>query len=190
MAERAVTGLPIDIFTDNGYGAHRRLRVDVAQTSFFAGREFRTFKELNIAAGTAYVVKAVVNRDTILLGLSLDIDGGTVRMTNILGPATEGGVFAETLPIIPKSRMSETPVIAPVNVLTAGGTVTGGTVLDIIRVKIPSTAGGGAATTVGGSQDDERGIAIGTYYFNLESIGTDPVTGTLHAFWEERPLPV
>lgn len=184
------TGLPIDLFTDGGYGNFRRLRVDQGQTSFFAGREYRTFKELSLAASPAsYTVKVVVNRDTILLGLTLAIDLGTVRLTSIAGPATEGGSFSEVLPIINKNRMSEAPVIAPVNVITAGGTVTGGTTFDIVRLKVPTTAGGGSASTVGGLQSDERGVAIGTYYFKFESLGTDPVTGVFSAFWEERALP-
>lgn len=33
-----------DLMTDGGYGESRRVRVDVGQTGFFAGREFRTFK--------------------------------------------------------------------------------------------------------------------------------------------------
>ncbi len=69
--------------------------------------------------------------------------------------------------------------------LTAGGQHTGGTELDVIRLKVENASG--AAASVGSAPQDERGIAPGTYYFRLENIGQGAATGTLKLRWEERP---
>ncbi len=93
-----VNTFPQDLMTDGGTGPSRRLRVDVGQTGFFAGREFRTFRELNIAASTTFVIKAVVPIDVILFGLKVSIESGQLRLATVVG-GTPGGSFSETLPI-------------------------------------------------------------------------------------------
>jgi hypothetical protein len=50
------------------------LRVDIGQTAFFEGREFRTFRDLSLAAGTTYTAKVIVPVDTILFNVSLTVD--------------------------------------------------------------------------------------------------------------------
>lgn len=165
---------------------YRRIRVDVAQTGFFEGREFRTFKELSIPIEGVYVVKAVVPIDIILFALELDVDAGGVRMTTKLG-GTEGGDFSETLPIIAKNRMSTVPQppYTAQTVLTAGGTHSGGTAIDIVRVLSANQQN--SRTTVGSRVSDERGVAAGTYYFVLENLSNTAVSGTFKAWFEERP---
>lgn len=170
-----------------------RLRVDVGQTGFFEGREFRTFKELNIAATATYVIKAVVPLNIILMELKANLDGGWLRIgTYALG--TEGGTFSETLPILGANNMAlgvnrrksySGAAYAPQVVLTAGGTHTGGTELDVLRIK--TNANSNFAASVGDASDSERGVAANTYYFRLLNLSsTDAVTGTFSARWEER----
>lgn len=180
-------------YTSSKNSGFERVRVDVAQTGFFEGREFRTFKELNIAAGATYVVKAVVPINIILFGLDASLDAGSLRIgTYVAG--TEGGTFSETLPIFPTNNMSggsdhrnnySGGVYVAQTVLTAGGTHTGGTELDVLRLK---TSGNSTfSSSVGASGQDERGVAANTYYFRLLNLsGTDAVTGTFKARWEER----
>lgn len=164
-----------------------RVKVDVAQTGFFRGREFRTFKEINIGAGQTYVVKAEVLGNLILQGLDLVLDDGVVRLTTVVGGAA-GGTWAETLPVFNRNNMSIGPdreaLVAATTVLTAGGTHTGGTVLDIVRLRAANATG--AASSVGLSASDERGIAAGTYYFRLENLGAGAAVGVWRARWEER----
>lgn len=163
-----------------------RVRVDLAQTGFFEGREFRTFREFNITAGATLVLKIVVPVDAILLEQGIELDSGSVRITNATA-GTEGGVFAEALPIIGKNNMSDrpTPLYAPVITFHAGGTHTGGFVFDIHRT-VASNATAQQAT-VGRTVGDERGIAAGTYYVRYANIGSGAATGTLWFIWEERP---
>lgn len=170
-----------------------RIRVDVGQTSFFEGREFRTFKELSIAPSATYVVQAVVPLNIILFGLEVNIDAGWIRVGTYVG-GTAGGSFSETLPIIGANNMSagsnrrksyNGSVYMPQVVLTAGGTHTGGTELDVIRIKTAGNSQQGSS--VGSGPSDERGVAANTYYIRLLNLSsTDTITGTFKARWEER----
>ena len=185
-AERNIAHPPFDLLTDGGDGPNRRLRVDIGQTGFFAGREFRTFREFSIAAGQTLVLRIVVPINAILSEQSVELDSGSIRITNASG-GTPGGSFAETLPVIGKNNMSERPLplYTPQIVFTSGGTHTGGFIFDIHRV-VAATATA-QQSTVGNIIGDERGVAAGTYYVRYENFGSGAATGTLWFFWEERP---
>ena len=185
-AEQAIAHPPFDLLTDGGSGANRRLRVDVGETQFFSGKQARTFREFNIDASATLVLKIVVPINTILLQQSVELDSGSIRITNLVG-GTEGGTFSETLPVFSKNNMTERPMpfYVPQVVFTAGGTHTGGTSLDIHRV-VAATATA-QQSTVGNIVGDERGIAPNTYYVRYENFGSGAATGALAFIWEERP---
>lgn len=184
-AERVIAHPPFDLLTDGGTGPNRRLRVDIGQTGFFAGREARTFREFSIPTGQTLVLKIVVPINAILAEQSVELDSGSIRITNTTG-GTPGGSFSETLPVIVKNNMTERPLplYVPQIVFTAGGTHTGGFVFDIHRV-VAATATA-QQSTVGNVVGDERGVAAGTYYVRYENFGTGTATGTLWFIWEER----
>lgn len=163
-----------------------RLRVDVGQTGFFAGREFRTFRELNVSQGAPLYLRANVPLNIILFGLELEIESGFARVETIVG-GVEAGVWAETLPIFPRNTMSERPqppYAAQVQ-LTAGGSVSGGMTIDVLRLKTNAITN--QASTVGTDAGDERGVGAGLYYFRISAETNDPVTGVFRSRWEERP---
>lgn len=163
-----------------------RLRVDVAQTGFFEGREFRTFYEFNIAAGESVTGRFVCPVNFILFGQTLTVDDGSVRMTVSVGGTTTG-TFGDALPVVGKNQMTTRPApyYSPEATIATGGSVSGGDVLDVARVvAAKSTA---QRSTVGGQVSDERGLPPGTYYITLSNIGSVTATGVYSAFWEERP---
>ena len=162
-----------------------RLRVDVGEPGFYEGRQARIFREFSITASTTLVIKFVVPLNIILLKQGLELDSGSLRVTNAVG-GTPGGTFAETIPVIPENTMSErpTPLYVPVVVATAGGSLTGFTPLDLHRIVSTST---GVQTSVPNVIGDPRGIGANTYYVLYESFGTATATGTLFFTWEERP---
>lgn len=172
-----------DLLTDGGDGPNRRLRVDVAQTGFFGGREFRTWKELSLTLGQVYVVKAVVPVNVILFANVLQLVTGEVKMLTSFG-GTEGGSFSETLPILGRNTMSErpTPFYTPVVTLTAGGTLTGETNIDLVWVKTADNSN--FSGNVGGQLGEERGVAANTYHFKMTAVAAS--TGVWSAWWEER----
>lgn len=158
-----------------------RMRVDMAQTSFFEKREFRTFKEWTTPTTATYVIKAVVPVNIILFELNASIDAGDIRIQTAAG-GTPGGTFAETLPIFAANTMTEgPPAVSPQVVLTAGGTHTGGTVLDVLRGKAADNSN--FAASVGTGSGAERGVGPATFHF---LITLDGVTGVFKARWEER----
>jgi len=174
---------PLKLMT-NDNGEFARLRVDVAQTGFFAGNEYRTFYRFNIASGSVRVIKVVVPIDIILLGLEVSILSGELDVSTKFG-GTEGGVFNTSLPNISRNTMSTAPVIASQLVITTGGTHTGGTEIDALIVKAATATA--QAQSVGASMSDERGIGAGTYYFVLTAAAPDSAVGVIKTRWEERP---
>lgn len=170
------------LLTDGGDGPNRRLRVDVAQTGFFAGREFRTFREWTTATTGTVVIKIVVPVDVILFEFQIQEESGTIRVETVVG-GTEGGSFSETLPVRSTNTMTEKPQppYSSLVVLTMGGTLTGGTTIDVSRVKTASNSN--FAATVGGEGGAERGVSANTYYWRMTM--TDFV-GVIKARWEER----
>lgn len=159
-----------------------RIRVDPAQTSFFEKREFRTFREWATPVTETFVIRAVVPVNIILFELGVQLDAGTIRIETVVG-GTPGGTFAEVLPIFPANTMTEGPsILTPHVALTAGGTLTGGTILDVLRGKVADNSN--FAASVGAEAGAERGVGPNTYYFRLTMTS---VTGTFKARWEERP---
>lgn len=178
------------LLTDRA-GDNARLRVDVAQTGFFAGREFRTFKEFAVAATETYVIKIVVPVNTILFEFGVEIEAGTARIETMRpgGTVVEGGSFSEALPVLPTNTMTEKPQppYASQVLLTAGGTLTGGsvaegTIIDVLRAKAADNSN--FAASVGAEAGAERGVAPATYYWRATLAA---FVGVIKARWEERP---
>lgn len=164
-----------------------RLRVDIGQTSFFEGREFRTFYEYSIAAGATVVFKFVSPVNFILNRQELNIDDGKVRLSVVATGGTEGGTFSTALPVIGRNRMSErpTPNYASQVTVSTGGTHTGGTEVEVIRLVTSNATA--QQISVGSSVSDERGLPAGTYYVRINNFGSGAATGTYNISWEERP---
>lgn len=182
---------PSDLLTSNRE-KYRRVRVDLAQTGFFEGREFRTFKELSIAAGATLVIRITVPVNTILQHVGLVLDAGSIKLRTVSG-GTPAGSFSEALPILSKNNMSggafpapPLPLYSAQNLLESGGTaLTGGVDIDVLRLVVANASG--QASSVGGNQDDARGVGPGTYYWVFNNFGNGTATGVFSSFWEERP---
>lgn len=183
--------LPHDMYTSNAE-KYRRFRVDVAQTGFFEGREFRSFKELSLGSGNTLVFRIVVPVNTILQNVRLALDSGSVKLRTVSG-GTPTGTFSESLPIIPKNTMTggvfpapPTPLYLAQNTIMSGATaLTGGVDIDIIRLVVANASG--QASSVGAAVDDSRGVGPGTYYWVFNNFGSGTATGVFSTFWEERP---
>lgn len=181
-AERMVAQPPAFLLAGT---TKQRLRVDVGEAGFFEGRQARTFREFSIATGTTLTLRFTVPINIILLVQGVELDDGSLRVTNWVG-GTPGGTFAEALPVVPKNTMSErpTPLYTPQVAVAAGGTITGATALDIHRI-VAATATA-QQSTVGNLVGDDRGIGANTYYVTYQNIGSGTATGTLFFVWEER----
>lgn len=171
--------------TTNNQGEHRRLKVDVGHTGFYQGREFRTFYEFNIAAGQSTYLRFVSPIDFIVFQQNLEVDDGSIRMS-ISSGGTPAGSFNVQLPIIGRNRMSERPLplYEPVITVQSGGTHSGGTELDVMRLVAANATS--QRTSIGASISDERGLPAGTFYLRFQNFGTGAATGVYSLYWEER----
>lgn len=193
-AEQVVAVPPDKLIAGGGInGVAPRIRTEPGEHSFFEKLQFRTFREFDatagtsLAAGATYVIKAVVPVDVILLGLELTCDSGQAKVETVVA-GTPGGSFSETLPIFNQNNMTlegPMPIPTPVVVLTAGGTHTGGTRLDVFRVKVATASG--QSSSVDSSQGTQRGVGPATYHIRVVNFGSGSMEGVLHASWEERP---
>lgn len=177
-------GLPKWIFTSNPDipDGESRIQVDVGQTGFFQGREFRTFHEFSIASGATLVIKAVADVDTFIQQFIVDLWTAELRVELIAG-GTEGGTFSTSLPIL-RSNGLNTSYNSQV-VMTAGGTQTGGVLQDAFQLYAVSNPAKGSATEM--SSDSVLGFPAGTFYIKLQNINSVAATGLFKARWEERP---
>lgn len=183
-------------YTSDELSGFERIKVDVAQTSFFEGREFRTFKELNIAVGATLVIKVNSPVNTVVFGFGFDLDAGWMRCALKTG-GTEGGTFNGPLPILAVNSMSagsdhrddfgpnQDQVYSPVITMSSGGTHTGGVEHNVIRAKVGGNSQ--SASSTGVAPTDETGMPAATYYICITNLGNEAVTGVFRARWEERP---
>lgn len=180
-AERVEAYPPKVLMTDSD-GPYARVRVDVGQTGFFAGREFMAFHEYSILATTSIAIRAIAGVDVFLEQFHLDNWAGDVRLELRTG-STVISPFVNDIPVV---RTNQTDGIdltytSQVN-LDNGGVVTGGTLLDVFQL----TSGNKSDSVSGGSQDP-IGMPAGTYYIVIQNIGNQTATGVFKARWEERP---
>jgi hypothetical protein len=180
-AERVEAYPPKVLMTDHD-GPYARMRVDVGQTGFFAGREFRTFQEFTIASGASVTIRATVPNDIILFDTSVSVDSGIIRMDLYAGGTADGPWTA--MPVIRKNTMSVAPVVANQVTLHYDGGLTGGILID--RTRISASSLGGVGSSVGASQGSERGVGAGTYYYTLTNEGNQPAKVIFKGHWEER----
>ena len=182
-AERVEAYPPAKLMTD-GDGEYSRLRVDTANTGFFAGREARTFYQFSIPNGQSQVIKVVSLTDTIVQNLILELDLASLRLELVVG-GTEGGTFATPLPIFKTNTMSTASDYVPQVTMNRGGTHTGGTVVDVLTAISGANENKSVSQTA--TENLPQGFAAGTFYIRL--INTDGATaiGIFRARWEERP---
>lgn len=184
-----VVTLPPRFMTGTPGSAEQRLQVDEGQTGFFERRMFRTYYELNIPAdGSAprqFRFTSPIN--FILWEQSVVLDQGALRYEVFIG-ATSTGTWT-ALPRIGQNRMTEFPEYTPQCTVETGGDFTGGTAVDLIRVR--TAAINNQATNVGQSSASERGLPAGTYHVRMNVITgglpvNDAAQGVVVLRWEER----
>lgn len=183
FSQRVEAHPPLKLMTDSN-SQYSRIRVDVGQTGFFAGREARTLYEFSIASGASEVIKVVSPVNTVLQNLGVEIDLAEIRMELLTG-GTEGGTFNTPLPIFKTNTMTTQSGYTPQITMNRGGTHTGGTLVDLLIAV--SGANANKAISTGASEDNPQGFAPGTFYIKLTNTDGNTATGIFRARWEERP---
>lgn len=162
-------------------GLTSRLRVDVGQTGFWEGREFRF--DLEITGAT--VVKFSSPVDFILQAQTLESRDGLATFTAYAGSdgVASGTFSADGIVNLPNNAMSDTPAYTQLTSITTGGTFTpNGGAIPRESIKVKSSTSNAQRQTVGGAAIQERGLPAGDYY--LLFTGDD---ATYNLVYEERP---
>lgn len=182
---------PSDILTDGGFGQSRRLRVDPGQTGFFAGKFFRSYVESVIpTAGPSFQFRFTSPIDFILWSQVLELTQGALELRIYTGATSSGSWTAR--PIIGVNRMAERPQppYASQATLETGGNFTGGTEVDLIKVRA-AAANNGAQNV--GVEASERGLPAGVYHGRFQTLTggvtvNDAAQLLYSLLWEERPV--
>lgn len=162
-----------------------RLAVDNDSASFFAGTSFRAFLELNLAAGASQVVKFDRTCDVIIRKFGVTLTAGELR-GEIWSGATPAGSWSN-FSVIPRNLMSRRPLplYTTKGTLSTGGTISGGTMIDLLLIK--TSGASGQTSTVSGIGADEYATAAGTGYYKFTNTGNSAATGVFVLMWDELP---
>lgn len=182
-AERVEAYPPRVLMTD-GNGQYARLRVDVGQTGFFAGREFRVLKELSIASGATQVLKIVSPINSILYAFGVELTLSQLRVELVVG-GTESGTFNGAITPLKTNQMTTASSYASQVTFATGGSHTGGTVIDAFDIVSGSNVNKAIVQQVDESQP--LGFNAGTYYIRMHNTDGATANGFLKLRYEERP---
>lgn len=175
--ERVEAHPPLKLMTDEN-GEYARLRVDVGETQFWAGKQFRTFQKLSIVSGASVAIRAVVGVDIVLYETSFHTEDSSIEVQLKAG-GTASGPWT-SMPVIRKNTMTNAPVITSQVSMDYDGGHTGGTLIDLVRV-IAGNKGSNFS-----SGDSQRGVGPGTYYYVITNTGNQTAIVVFSGYWEER----
>lgn len=130
--------------------------------SFIQGRSYRAYKEFT--ANT--VLRFTATKPFMLTLQSLWVDTGAARATVSVG-GTAGGTYT-ALPTVFARNGTVQPVPAPDVLITQGGTITGGTEREVLRVAAGNAA---VASGSGGQIGTVRLLPAGSYYISIVVTG-------------------
>lgn len=183
--------LPHDIMTSKKEG-FRRVQVDVAQTGFFEGREFRLARKIN----AAITYKFVSTVDFILYEQYFSVTTGAYefdawRESNV----NESTPFTNNITpyVINKNLSGEyrdysgDRYQSNVSIYTGGSitTIDADAYVDYIEMR---TSGSTAQrSSINSSDNTQRYLPAGTYYLRFTTLDT-PIKGMYQIGWEERPI--
>ena len=183
-------GLPPHLFSDSPsrYDSEARVMVDVAETGFFQGREFRISYEYDIANGNTLAIKFSSPIDFILQKQSLSCDvGGLAFRAYRSTDGSPSGTFGTPVNVLQNNAMTASIEYTRQASVTSGGSFTpSGDASETIRVR--SGTATGQRISVGSSTADQRGLPAGDYYLLFENIANSGAAeGVYDLVWEERP---
>jgi len=180
-AERVEAYPPAKLMTD-GDGDYARIRVDVGQTGFFAGREFSTFYDFTVPNNQKKVIRAIASCDVVLQQFGVELETAKLKVSIYAG-GTATGSFDTSLPIIKVNQMSTASNYT--SQVTMDDNATGHSGGQIATMfKVDASARGNVDAV---QADIPYGFPAGTYYIVLENIGGTAANGVFRARWEERP---
>lgn len=182
-----IVDFPDDVWTSKEE-ITRRLRVDVAQTGLFEGREFRTNRRYTLASGATRVIKFSCPVSFIIRKQHLSVAAGSILFRAYReGDGVEGGTWTPVRNILPNCDLTETPDYTMKAMITTGGTFVA-TDPDNYKEVFELRSSGATAQTSTVSEDvaDERGLPAGTYYLTFTENSNSTASFVYTLIHEER----
>lgn len=173
--------IPLAVVTGTGDDLRPRLRVEDGATAFYEGRAFRSFMEYNIAAGQSAVMRVIITRDIIATAREVHAVEGKVRVMHIVG-GTESGTWTD-LTVFRRNNMlnQPTPMLVTGTTLSTGGSISGGTVVDLRLLEVANGQPQQQAAL-----HAPTGLPPITTYVKIENVGSSAARGVYVILWEEE----
>jgi hypothetical protein len=163
-------------------GLHGRMYVNTGGVVPTENRQYFMFHEFSVASAGTEVVKVVITGDTVMDAFSIKVMSGKARVEIVAG-GTEGGTFSQAITKFPVNGMSTTTPRISTATMTSGGTVTGGTTMDLFLVNTGDNVNQSSGITSG--EDFAIGFPAGTYYIRVTNIDNTTTAGLIKALWTE-----
>lgn len=164
------------------HGLHGRMFVDTGGVNPTENRQYFMFHEFTLQASGTEVVKVVIAGDTVMDAFSIKLMSGKGRVEIVAG-GTAGGTFNQNIAIFPVNGMSTATPRATTTTMTSGGTLTGGTTMDLFLVNTGDNVNQSSGVSVG--EDFAIGFPAGTYYIRITNTDNSATTGLIKALWTE-----
>jgi hypothetical protein len=164
------------------HGFHGRMLVETGSVSPTENRQYFMFHEFAAPSAGQEVVKVVVAGNTIMNAFSIKTMAGSARIEIVAG-GTESGTFSEVVPKFPVNGMTTAAPRASTTTVTSGGTLTGGTTMDLFLVNTGDNVNQSSGVTSG--EDFAIGFPAGTYYIRITNTDNSTAAGLVKALWTE-----
>lgn len=173
---------PVTDSFEQVHGLHGRMFVDAGGVQPTENRQYFMFHEFSAASAGTEVVKVVITGDTVMNAFSIKLMSGTARIEIVAG-GTEGGTFSQTITKFPVNGMSTATPRASTATMSSGGTLTGGTTMDLFLVNTGDNVQQSSGVTSG--EDFAIGFPAGTYYIRVTNTDNSTTAGLIKALWTE-----
>jgi hypothetical protein len=167
---------------EQAQGAAGVMLVEESSAAFREGRQYFAFHEFSVNGNSSAAIKVVIASDTLMRDFFVETLSSNMSVEIVSG-GTEGGSFNVPIPIFSTNNMSSAPVRPTTSVFTAGGTVTGGTVLDKFLLNAGNNIN--QSTRQHGGEAFPVGFPAGTYYVRLTTLVNTTGIGIFKARWSE-----
>ena len=169
-------------FFEQAHGLHGRIFVDAGGVNPSENRQYFMFHEFSVASAATEVIKVVITGDTVMNAFSIKLMAGKGKVEIVSG-GTAGGTFDQSIPVFPTNGMSTATPRAATTTMTSGGTLTGGTTMDLFLVNTGDNVNQSSGVTVG--EDFAIGFPAGTYYIRITNTDNSTTSGLVKALWTE-----
>lgn len=167
---------------DLGDGSHVEQAVAVHDVAFYERRQLYYQHEFSLGSGETEVIESIIDADYIVNQFEIRLVSGQARSEVIVGGSSTG-TFDNDINLLSANTIEDHPEYTSATTIKSGGGVTGGFIVDTLRVK--AGTGGASGSSIAGGRSQLRGAPAGTLHVKLtgKAAGTD---GILYVQFEER----